>query len=194
MGHQEGGATIALIIGLLVLWCLQGYSSFLAGVCVWSLPICGLTFNIRCPVYFTIGLACSLYAPKALPRYTAFIAIPLALCALVFYKQEVFSGKEMKVLMSFITTVLMALAIWCITPTQKWPAIFTANAFPIVVIHHVVVYLLPIPMKAFGVWNIIFSRVGFLPIFVITVMLTIVATELIKRCWPTFAKLAFGGR
>ena len=185
---------LAFIICLLLLWCVQGPRSFLAGVGNAPFAFCGLTFNVNCLVYFTIGLACSLYAPKALPRYAAFIVVPLALCTLAVHKQGVFSGNEMKVLMSFVTTILLALALWCITPAKKWPAVFTANAFPIYALHNVVLYFLPIPMKAFGAWDIILSTGGFIPIFVITVLIAVVVAELAKRYCPTFARLAFGGR
>lgn len=185
---------LAFIMGLLLVWCVQGPDSFLAGVGNGPFAFCRLTFNVSCPVYFAIGLACSQYAPKALPRYAAFIVIPLALVALIVYQQGWFSGKELKALMSFVTTTLLALALWCITPKQKWPVVFTANTFPIYALHNVILYFLPIPLKMVGAWNGILRTVGILPIFVITVLISIGIAKLVKRHNPTFSRLAFGGR
>ena len=68
------------------------------------------------------------------------------------------------------------------------------NIFHIFVLHGIVLYLLPVPFKVFGLWDGVVETLGFLPIFVCTVVLSIVAAELLKRFMPCFAGVIFGGR
>lgn len=179
------------ILSLLGLWCLQSRihttNAALAGAMRYA-------FCLRGPLFFSIGMACAWYAPSRLPKFSAMLFVPLAIGSLAFAKGQIFSDPSISTLTTFISTTLLAFALWSITPSCKWPQYLTGNSFSIFVLHGMILYLLPLGMKAFGIWEKTLSQIGFLPIFALTVIIAILIAETTKKYLPCLAKVFFGGR
>ena len=180
-----------LIIVLLGLWCLQSRIHFASASMVEAMSY---TFCMRCPLFFSIGMACALWAPNSLPRNSAIIFVPISAGVLFWTKNHSFTDLSILTLVKFSTTVLLAIAIWSLTPSSKWPKCFIGNSFQVFVLHGMILYLLPIPMKAIGIWDQIINKCGLLPVFVLTVFIAISVAEILKRSFPRFAYVVFGGR
>lgn len=153
-----------------------------------------LTFSFRCPFFFFAGMSLSQYAPKTLPKYCALWLVPLGVGALSFVKTMLLSDPSAKTFAVLVTTVLLALAMWSMMPTVEWAHSLVRNSFPIFVLHGSILYMLPIPLKALHVWDSTIHRFGFLPVWILTILLALAIAELIKGKWPRFANVIFGGR
>ena len=181
------GVASVFLLSLLGLMCLQASAGNCYGACTF-------TFNLKWPLFFSIGIACAMYAPKNLPKFVTIASIPLAVFMLIIFKQEPFSDASLSSLFEFVATLLISLALWGNVSTKKWSVHLTGNSFPIFVLHSMILYLLPIPMKAAGVWDKVLIKVGFLPIWGLTIILAIVISEFLKKYLPRFSMVLFGGR
>ena len=180
-----------LIFMLLVLWCLQSRSSF-RGTCLEE-PMM-YTFNFRCPLFFSIGMILSRYGQTRFSRTGYLVSIPISICLLVCHKQCPASDASFRTMMEFLTIIYLAVSLWGVVPSWKWPNVLVKNSFPIFVLHGMMIYILPIPLKALGLWSNMLNHVGFIPIWVLAIISAIVVTLALRRFVPRVSAVLFGGR
>lgn len=72
------------IITLLGLWCLQSRIHTTNAAFNEAMRY---VFCLRCPLFFSIGMACAWYAPSRLPKFSAMLFVPLAIGSLAFAKK-----------------------------------------------------------------------------------------------------------
>lgn len=184
-------ATLLFLACVVMLWSLQAriHTSDVAIASEMA-----LTFCLRNVLFFSIGLACALYAPRSLPRFVSVMLIPLGLGALWLFKCKTFVGPCVTTAGTFIVTMLMIAMLWCVIPSQRWPKILTRNSFPLYALHMLILYVLPLSMKAIGVYDTVIRKCGFLPVFFLTILIALSIAESLKRFSPRVAGIVFGGR
>ena len=182
------GASLALLGLFAALHCVQARFPITAD---W---IDTLTFSFRCPFFFFVGMALSQYAPKTLPKHSALWLVPLGVGSLCLLKFISVPDPAMKTFVALTATVLIALAVWSLMPASEWPHSLVGNSFPIFVLHGSILYLLPIPFKALHVWDGTIHRFGFLPVWILTILLALGVAQIVKGKLPRLANIIFGGR
>lgn len=150
--------------------------------------------NLRCPFYFAFGMALFLYAPSSLSRNLWLFLIPVAAMAMFFILGLKMENVMIRTMISCVATLIFSLTLWNVIPSSKWPRWIVKNSFPVFVLHGMVLYLLPLPFKAIHCWQRIVDVVGPLPIVVMTVLISLVVAESMRRTMPRFSALIFGGR
>ena len=180
----------ASLFVLLSVWSWQ-YFAF-GGVGVMAFEFCA-----RCPLFFLIGTWLARYENIYMPMWIRVLAlvllIPMQVSWVIIRRLINGTGIIVYTPLLFAVIIVTSLALWSVMPCSRWPKILTRNAFPLFVFHGIFLYLLPIPFKAFGVWNIDRIVAG-VPIFVIVTLVSIAFTELIRKVCPKFAEILLGGR
>ncbi len=177
---------------LVFVWSLQ-YKLFQDGVMV-------LEFSARCPLFFMIGAALARYVPMWIHGTsvrTRILVLLSAICLQSLYYMIVQHNPRISPFLytplMFATILATSLSLWVFIPCVVWPKMLTQNAFPLFVIHGILLYLVPIPIKFFarGVYEQLFCGI---PAFVLIVVLSIGLAELLRKMCPRMATLMFGGR
>lgn len=184
------GSRLRAVISLFVLaiaWCFQRK---FAGGGIFDFELC-----LRCPFFFALGIALYAYAPRKLPNRMWMVFIPMAI--LICWLRELhLEGDDLILRTAFIciATLVLAAAVWSIVPTAKWPKFIASNSFPVFALHGAIIYLLPVAFKALHCWKSIVNVLGPVPIALSVIIIAIITAELLKRWWPRFAGVIFGGR
>ena len=153
--------------------------------------------NLRCPLYFMIGMALNLHEwQNACEWRNLVVAMFLAVVSIVAYalNQGFLALPCIRSLLRFIATLSMAFVVWHFIPPVKWPRFLTGNAFPVFVLHGMILYLLPLPFKALGVWRQVAGTLGPILIAISAICLAVLASVIMKKTFPRFANIIFGGR
>lgn len=178
---------ICSLVTLVAAWCVQmNY----AGDLVYD----PLELNLRCPLFFILGMVLNLYAPEKLPRRIWLLLLPV--CVVTYWLRELNADSDMTMRsLSYLASILsLSAMIWSLIPKEKWPNVICRNSFPLFALHGIVLYVLPLPLKAFHCWQSIVDICGPLPIAAVTILISIGLSELVKRFLPRFAVVVFGGR
>ena len=183
---------LSLLFALLILWCVQMEMMPIAGKFLESKM--RAEYCLRCPLYFGIGLLISQIKPIAFPKWASVAVIPVAILLLYCQKMCQFNMVSAKVVIGFFATIAIALALWTIIPSEKWPKVLTSNSFTVFVLHGMILYLFPIVFKALKIWDATLNAIGGVVYWVAVIALSIVIAEVIKRRFPKIACIAFGGR
>ena len=150
--------------------------------------------NMRCPLYFTLGMVLRLYAPEQVPDCFRPIAITFGIISIIFYRILSFDKPVIWTITTFFETLSISSAIWSIMPSKSWPKYLTGNSFPIFVLHGAILLLLPIPFRIMHIWNPMLDLLGSLPIAFFTIIFALFFAQILKHYTPSFAKILFGGR
>ena len=180
---------VMLIACVVVAMCVQSSVMSSGGVFRYEL-------NLRCPLYFMIGMALRLHSWDGRVKMSIW-ASALVVMMLTTVVEWFFWGifpQFLRSLFDFLLTISMAIVAWCIIPSAKWPCYITNNAFPMFVMHGMIIYLLQVPFKAFGLWRSIANNVGPIPLAICAICFAVLTAIVIKRAFPRFANVAFGGR
>lgn len=189
---SKGGFAPYLMLALfLCAWCWQS-RLHLDGTCLWE-PMT-FTFCFSCPLYFSIGMMLSKCDVLRLPTICYIVIASISICLFACCILCPASDQSVKTFMRFLTTISLALALWSVIPSCAWPHVLVRNSFRIFVLHGMVLFVLPFPFKACGLWTRILSWPVVVPIWVITIAVSIVAAELLRRYAPKTSALVFGGR
>ncbi len=183
---------LCALVALLLLWCLQ----------VESFPYIGeflkdkmsYEYSFRCPLYFVIGLLLSQRSAKRYPMYMQIIMACVAIGLFFVSRTCKFSSASISIVMGFVSTLFIAELMYYLMPSKGWPKVLVGNAFPVYVLHNMIIYLFPVVFKALKIWDKTLNTIGGVSFFFITVAISISTAELIKRCFPRFANVIFGGR
>lgn len=187
-----------LVIGLfgvsllLTFWCVQ-----MGIISNFSFPAKRLfSFELcfRCWVYFLIGLLLSQHKLEVNWVQMRWAVIPIAVLLLFIIKTIDIENRSLDIILRFVFTMFMGMAIWSVVPTARWPKALTGNSFAIFVLHGMVLYLLPIGFRVFGVWDSVFKNFGGALLFFVVIAVAIFIAEVVKRRFVGLAKLIFGGR
>lgn len=91
--------------------------------------------------------------------------------------------------------LLTAFGLWWVTPTTAWPAWLTQSAFPMYLLHLLVLFRFPLLHRHIpGLATLWGGPVGYLLQGVSAILLCVALTVAMRRFLPKPAKLLFGGR
>ena len=181
---------VMFLVLLLVAWSVQmNLVAVYGDDSVWNYEL-----NMRCPFFFTLGMALNIHAPGCMPKRAWLVLIPLAVAMCWLNEICVSADVLVKVPIACTCTLALAAAIWSIVPCSKWPSYISGNSFPLFALHGAILYLLPIPFKAMHCWTSIVDCMGPLPIAFVVVVIGLVMVTLLKTKYPRFSGVIFGGR
>lgn len=189
--RKDGFVPYIMPVLFLCAWCWQSRLN-LDGTCLWE-PM-SFTFCFRCPLYFSIGMMLSRREVLRLPTVCCIVVVLISICLLACCTLYPASDQSVKTLMTFLTTISFALALWGVIPSCAWPQVLVRNSFRIFVLHGMVLFVLPFPFKACGLWTRVLDWPVVVPIWVITVVTSIVVAELLRYFAPKASAVVFGGR
>ena len=146
-----------------------------------------------------IGMALNLHIWRnaKVGRMNLVIVVFIAVISVVVadeLNQGVFALSCIRSLMRILATISIAFVVWHFIPSVKWPRFAVGNAFPLFVLHGMILYLLSLPFKAFGVWRQLVDMLGPMPIAICTICLALATSVTIRRLFPRFSGVIFGGR
>ena len=148
--------------------------------------------NLRCTFYFMLGMALCKHDGLNEVRRFRYMSAVVALIALFCLEKNI--GQLMRSMILALATPAMSIIVWSLVPSRQWPQYLVGNSFPVFVTHGMILYLFPIPFKAIGLWNDIVNVLGPIPIWFVVMGIAITLSILVKRCFPNFSRVAFGGR
>lgn len=153
-------------------------------------------FNLRCPLYFMIGMFLYLHSWNGRVKWGLVVGalVVMILAMVVELDPYVSSSPFFRSLFDFVLTISMTIIVWRIIPETKWPRHITSNAFPMFIMHGMILYLLPLPFKALGVWRGVVNSLGPIPVAICTICFAVLVAVVIKRVLPRFSIVVFGGR
>lgn len=170
--------------------------------CVVSLPedwdyFTGYTFSLRGVFYFALGIYLRLY-PVRWNRGPLFYA-SLSLLALVAYGVGIWlklQGMDYagNILMWAMIPPLLA-GVWGPVPSAPWPRMLISMSFPLFLLHSMFVTIVLAFLRFFEVKDYVLSHAVFYPLMFFPVVGgAILFGTLLKKLFPAFSALIFGGR
>ena len=183
-------------MGLLILftaWCIQD-------MCLWPNALISpmrFEFNVRCPLYFVLGLCISQHDVFALFFRRPYVkVIVCSVGCMAFVLRFMFNVDHIVAahLMSFVMTIGIGMLVITCMPEKKWPTILVGNCFPLFVLHGMAIYIISILLKSIRCYNVFVERFGVVPFFCAVVALSLVVAQVLKVFMPRLARLVFGGR
>ena len=149
--------------------------------------------NLRCLFFFSLGVVMNYYAPDSMPKHISFTLIPLAAIMWYLYETRVDICIFIRIPIVCVSTLTLIAAVWSIVPPLKWPD-FTRNSFPLFAVHGAILYLVPIPFKIAHCWVQAVDFVGPLTISLFVIVISLIVVVSLKKLFPRFASVIFGGR
>ena len=148
--------------------------------------------NLQWAFYFMIGMAfCKHGGLNEVVRFR-YISVVVAVVALFCLEKNI--GQSIRGITLVCATLAMSIVVWSFVPSRQWSRHLVGNSFPVFVTHGMILYLLPIPFKVLGRWNDVVNVLGPIPIWFVVMGIALSFSVMVKRYFPRFSRMAFGGR
>ena len=142
-------------------------------------------FSLFGMAYFCLGIY--LRSHVELLNKSYWLALVVGGCLLAFRGVPYVSSFAR--VMTWLATPFLLAGVWTLVPARPLPAFLKATAFPIYLLHGFAIF-------AFGYLHLFPSRnaIGYILIGILTIATCIFVTKVLRRFFPRFAYVAFGGR
>lgn len=171
--------------------------------CVWMIQlrmgfVGGNSFNLRCVFYFVLGAVLRLWGMPfrndvLIPKLAGMFLLSIGFLLFVLYRMRWIDEMALPISHS-LGILLMIGGVWAVVPDARWPSFFAGNAFPVYVLHSILISLVGFVYKSLGLEYFFRSSMMFA---ICTIIYTLaacwIASTLKMRC-PKFAAVIFGGR
>ena len=146
------------------------------------LPVLGM-------FYFSLGMALRMGCIQNVIKLNPLLSLGVGLALVIVRAFALASHPQIAPYCGMFAIPFVIYGLWCVVPSSKWPALFTANAFAVYLIHKFVLLGLSIVGVRFNA-----SVILCLGMAVFVFLFSAAMATFIRNRVPRFAAIAFGGR